>query len=171
MNKEGVVHMTPKLIKEIRREEVQIANVIDEAVGVSLLHKSLMQQELILDIEYQFEFPVVFEKGGRYQAIANFLPLITQRFAPSDTISVIVIDYKASIIKKVACQYLLHLLSFQTTNELFYPLLKEVVLLNKSVGNNPHLCESRCSERGLAELLKVNRQTVRTYMNKAGIAK
>lgn len=171
MDKEGVVHMTPKLIKEIRREELQIANLIDEAVGVSLLHKSLMQQELILSLKYQFEFPIVFEKNGVYQAIANFLPLISQRSASSDTISVIVIDYRASIIKEIAAEYLLHLLSFQTSNELFYWLFKQVVLLNQSLGKNPHLCESKCSERGLAELLKVSRQTVRTYINKAGSAK
>lgn len=163
--------MKIKFIKEVQREHVKIAGTIDEIVGVAHLHNSLMQQELISAIQYQFEYPIVFERDGCYQAIANFLPLISQRYAPSQRISVIVIDYRASIVKKVASEYMLHVLSFQTTNELFYPIFEQAILLNKNSGKNPHLRNMRCSQRGLADLLKVHRQTVRTYTTKIGSAR
>jgi hypothetical protein len=126
-------------------------------VGVAVSLKPLVPDTLTQDISYQFEFPIVIERNGRYFAIANYLPLIYPRFATSDSMYVIVMDLKPSLIKKVASNYVLHLMSFQTTYDLFYPLFKEVISLNNKFGHIARLSNRSYSERALADLLNVDR--------------
>lgn len=160
--------MTFKLLTQVKRNHVEILpDIMQFGFGIGLSLKPLMPEKLSLDITQQFEIPIVVERNGRYYAVANYLPLISARFSNSDSIYVIVIDPKPSLIKKMASDYILHLMSFQTSYDVFYPLFKEAVSLNIQCGHVKSFRNLRCSERALAELLNVDRQTIRTYVGRS----
>jgi hypothetical protein len=159
--------MAFKSLTQVKRDQIKISKDIKQlGFGAALSFNPLMTEQLRLDITYQFEFPIVVKKGGRYYAVANYLPLIYPRFSESDSVYVIVVDLKPSLLKRLASNYIIHLMSFQTTYDVFYPLFKEAVLLNKQCGNIKSLRNINCSERTLADLLNVDRQTVRTFVNR-----
>ena len=153
-----------KQIKKVNRSELELAGKVKSMVEVALLHKPIMPERLRLSIGYQFEFPIVFEKNQRYYAFANFLPLISLCHAESDSITVVVVDYEPSLLVKIAANYILHLTSYQAAYPEYFPFFSDVISLNLELDVIPDLSGCSLSQRALAKLLEVERQTIRTYL-------
>jgi hypothetical protein len=146
---------------EIRYDQLEIEKRIEPMVAIALLCQSIVNDELLQSIEYQFEFPIVYMKNEKYYAIANFLSLVSKRCKQHDRIYVLVVKYEPRQLKKIAIQYVRHILTWQTNPNRLYPLIIGAMSVGKySKSSQQNVLSS--SQRDLEKILNLTRQNIRT---------